>query len=385
MAIFLKDGIGTLRFNNSFQRIINNGNISWNFGLFLDASFHENSDFKEFKERDIIDEDEIKRIYPKWECPESEFNIEYKDCQFLTGNGCGFSSSNFLDFIPKLYEDKDFTNKVFVDSFNYSKIYFAYSKKDGKEVCLKKIDMETMKKTYEKLQIKDYRRDLNNEINILSILSGNENSVEFYGNFEKENENIIIMEKCDLDLGEFIKKKGPLTIEEIKKNFLSINKIFKIMQEKFIIHRDLKLENFLVKYTNNEKTEYIIKLCDYGFSKYTKSNVGIYSGIKGNEQTICPEIALGKTEKYESIVDIFSLGVILYQLSHYPNHPFAQDYLRCYIKYQDHFEKDDLTIEFNDSIKNEDFKDLLRKMLRLNPVNRISWNDYFNHPFFNNN
>ena len=208
IAILIKNETNTIRFYNTFQRIINNGNISWNFGFFLDESLHENTNIKEFIESDIADEDEIKRIYPQWICPKAGFQTEYQDNEYINGSGCGFSSSNFLDFIPKLYEEKDFINKELFDCFNYSKIYYAYSKKDGKEVCLKKIDIEVMKKMYERLQIKDYKRDLNNEINILSILSGNENSVEFYGSLEKENEKIIIMEKCDLDLMEFIKKKG---------------------------------------------------------------------------------------------------------------------------------------------------------------------------------
>ena len=38
------------------------------------------------------------------------------------------------------------------------------------------------------------------------------------------------------------------------------------MQEKKIIHRDLKLENILVKYDNN--SGYTFKLSDYGNSKF---------------------------------------------------------------------------------------------------------------------
>ena len=85
------------------------------------------------------------------------------------------------------------------------------------------------------------------------------------------------------------------------------------MQRERIIHRDLKLENLFVKYINKAKNEYIIKLGDYGASK-TKSYItnGIYSGLKGTIETIAPEIILEKTKSYESIIDIYSLGVILY-------------------------------------------------------------------------
>jgi hypothetical protein len=35
-----------------------------------------------------------------------------------------FSSTNFLDFIPKFYEEKDFTNKN-LSRTNYGKVYSA--------------------------------------------------------------------------------------------------------------------------------------------------------------------------------------------------------------------------------------------------------------------
>jgi len=162
-----------------------------------------------------------------------------------------------------------------------------------------------------------------------------------------------------------------------------MNKIFKILQEKLVIHRDIKLENFLVKFTNDEKTEYIIKLSDYGISKFKNNTNGIFSGIKGSEDTIAPEISLERVTSYENIVDVFSLGVILYQLSHNLRHPFGSNFNECYIIYKAHFDRDDFNVRFDNSIHDENFKDLLRKMLKLNPSNRITWDNYFNHPFFN--
>jgi serine/threonine protein kinase len=266
---------------------------------------------------------------------------------------------------------------------HYGKIYSAYSTKDKEEVCLKIIDVEDMKFDYEQMNLKDYKTDLENEVEILSLFSNNENSVKFYGSFIKDNKRFIITEKCDLSLKEFMMKNGKsMEIEEIKKNFIPINTILKLMQMKLIIHRDLKLDNFLVKYINTEKTKYKIKLCDYGISKFIKNDNGIFSGIKGSEDTIAPEISLQKIQNYQSNVDIFSLGIIYYQLSHNMKHPFGQCYQDCYQVYKHHYENDDFHIEFDESIKNEDFKELLRNMLKLNPKNRISWENYFNHPFF---
>ena len=65
------------------------------------------------------------------------------------------------------------------------------------------------------------------------------------------------------------------------------------------------MENFLIKY-NKEKTDYIIKLADYGIGKFQNLSIGIFSGLKGTGETMAPEILLNKTQTFESIVDIFS-------------------------------------------------------------------------------
>ena len=82
-------------------------------------------------------------------------------------------------------------------------------------------------------------------------------------------------------------------------------------------------------------------------------------------------------------MDIFSLGIILYQLSHNLKHPFIND-LNKIMKYTyfNYYDNDNFDIIFDISIKNEDFKDLLRKMLKLNQSNRLTWEEYFNHPYF---
>ena len=370
---FISHSDGFLRCFNSYRVIRNNGNTLYCFAFTIDDVNTE------FPEQNNKTEEDCLNSYVKWVCPNGNFEGNF----FIHKSGCGFSSNNFLDFIPKFYEEKDFKNKKLIAPTNYGKVYSAFSLKDNELVCIKIIDTELMQLDYEENNLKDYRNDLINEIIILTTFSDYENSVKFYGTYDKENQKVIITQKCNLNLKQFALKKGnPFTTEEIKSNFLSINKIFKILQEKLVIHRDLKLENFLVKYTNSEKTEYIIKLSDYGISKFKNKTNGIFSGLKGSEDTVAPEITLCKISKYESGVDTFSLGIIFYQLTHGLRHPFGTNSKLCYIYYEQHYDNDDANITFDESIKDENFKDLLIKMLKLNPINRISWDNYFNHPFF---
>ena len=297
-----------------------------------------------------------------------------------------FSKDNNLIKKNKEYTDKDFSNIKLISAGAYGKIYSAYSIKDKEEICLKRIDIEAMKKNYEENELRDFQQDLYNEINILKLLSYNENSVKYYGNYDNKNEiineKIIVMERCDTNLKDFIEKRGrELSVKEIKNKFEGLNELFKIIQKKKIIHRDLKLDNLLIKY-NKEKTDYMIKLGDYGLGKFKAKSNGIFSGLKGSIDTFAPEILIEKEPKYENTVDMFSLGIIFYQLSHNLRHPYGRNYIDFVPIYRKNYDSDNLNVEFSNSINNNDFKDLVKRMIKLNPKNRLSWEEYFEHPFF---
>ena len=221
-----------------------------------------------------------------------------------------------------------------------------------------------MKLIYQQKKFKkgSYKNDLANEIKILQLLSDYENSVKYYGNYDKKNEKIIILELCDNNLQKYMENRNKsFSVEEIKNKFIGINKVFKKMYESNIIHRDIKLENFLVKKT---RTNLIIKLSDYGIGKFINKGNASLSGLKGTRETCAPEILLQEKtnfSKYNSLVDIFSLGVILYQLSHNLKHPFKIGEIKDseIANYMQYYDNDDYIIEFDDSIKNEDFKDFI--------------------------
>ena len=281
------------------------------------------------------------------------------------------------------YKSRAFTNLKLLSAGSYGEVYSAFNIINKTEICLKKINLEKMRLNYEENQLSDYLKDLNNEIKILKLLSDNKNSIKFYGTYDENNEKVIIMEKCDQNLQQFLKGRGKgMETEEIKRKFKELNQLFRLIQEKKIIHRDLKLENFSIKYTDNKKEEYIIKLCDYGIGIFKNQSNELFSGLKGSFDTVAPEILLLKTKTYENTLDIFSLGIILYQISHNLIHPFGNNFMQIGSVYNTNYEKDNFMIEFDKSIKNKDFIDLITKMIKLNPKNRLKWEEYFEHPFF---
>ena len=121
------------------------------------------------------------------------------------------------------------------------------------------------------------------------------------------------MELCDDNLSKIWKnrKKG-FEPEEISKIMIQLNKTFKIMQREKIVHRDIKLENILVKFKDDEKKDFFVKLTDYGISKQITSKTMIKTAI-GTKYTMAPEILEGLD--YNNKCDLWSIGVIINQLA----------------------------------------------------------------------
>ena len=141
------------------------------------------------------------------------------------------------------------------------------------------------------------------------------------------------------------------------------------MKEKKIVHRDLKPDNILIK---KEKNKNIIKLCDYGISK-----IGQYSKLtshKGTSQYMAPEIMKGETFNYKC--DLWSLGIIIYELF-FKVRPYIGENEYTILKEIEFFGKKKIKKTNNDKLD-----DLIDKLLEKDPKNRITWDDYFNHPIF---
>ena len=151
---------------------------------------------------------------------------------------------------------------------------------------------------------------------------------------------------------------------------------FKIMRDNLIIHRNLKLENILIK---NENGNNIIKLTDYGSRRRIISlskNYGNKSNI-GNIVYMAPEIL--KDEKYDYKVDLWSLGIIIYRL-YFGISPFPESdkdkLINCIEKTGNELLK---------KTEKDSLNDLISKLLEKEASKRIDWDEYLNHSFFKEN
>ena len=212
----------------------------------------------------------------------------------------------------------------------------------------------------------------------------NKNSVKLYESFDLDDFHYMVLELCDCDL-EAIKKKKPKKNQifnelEVLLIISQLNDCFRKMREgkEKIIHRDLKLPNIMVKFDKNIPVlGYIIKLSDFGLSKELKP-YELTSTTVGTPLTQAPEV-LAKTE-YDSKCDLWSIGVIIYQLL-FDRLPFPAKDKKDLIAKIKNMKKINIPKDVNIHLSNECL-DLLNKLFQKAPEKRINFEEYFNHKFF---
>ena len=261
---------------------------------------------------------------------------------------------------------KDYKLEKLIGAGTFGEIYQGVDIRTGTKVAVKRIKKKLL---YENGNF--LLNAYNKEIEIMKKCEC-ENSIKFICDFDTDNNKNIIMELCDKDLLVYLyERMEPFSVDEIRDTFLQLNNTFRKLRENKILHRDLKLGNILIKFTDETKKHFIPKLADYGFSK----ELNIYNTRTthlGTPATMAPEIMMNLP--YDDKSDLWSVGVMMYQL-YYREIPYdgmteveILNKIKANIPYK---QPEDLK-----------FRDLLNRILVADPRNRISWDEYFNHPFF---
>ena len=108
-------------------------------------------------------------------------------------------------------------------------------------------------------------------------------------------------------------KNNDMTVADVVSIGEDILSCLETCEENNIIHRDIKPANLF----RNEKGVY--KLGDFGIAKDVSASVGSLS-YKGTENYMAPEVYMGK--RYNSTIDIYALGIVLYKLLNRNRLPF---------------------------------------------------------------
>jgi polo-like kinase 1 len=198
--------------------------------------------------------------------------------------------------------------------------------------------------------------------------------VHFEHVFEDKENVYILLEICpNQTLKELLKKQKRFTEPECATFMVQTILAIKYLHSKKIIHRDLKLGNLLIGKMNE------IKVADFGLAAKIEQDGERRRTICGTPNYIAPEV-LDKKLGHSYEVDVWSIGVICYTLL-IGRPPFeTNDTKTTYRKIL----KANYAFPSN-VIISENAKDLIKKILILDPAKRPTLDEVLEHPFIKQN
>ncbi|XP_028293441.1 serine/threonine-protein kinase ULK3 isoform X1 [Gouania willdenowi] len=268
------------------------------------------------------------------------------------------ASSSSSSFAPPKLSDFILTERL--GSGTYATVYKAYSKGNNREVVAVKV---VAKKTLNKASTEN----LLTEIEILKTVR--HPHIVQLKDFQWDAENIyLILEWCSGgDLSCFIRSRRILP-ERVARRFLQqMACALQFLHERNISHLDLKPQNILLSGS-------VLKLADFGFAQYM-TPWDEQSSLRGSPLYMAPEMVCRR--QYDSRVDLWSVGVILYEAL-FGRAPFAS---KSYTELEEKI-RSNQPIELPPRIRvSKDCRDLLLRLLDRNPDTRITFAEFFTHPF----
>ena len=277
----------------------------------------------------------------------------------------------------------------------FSKVYKF--KKDDQHKAVKKI-MSNPKIYSAKLTIVDsVKREVFGMIKCAC-----KHTVKLYEVYQNQAQDnfFLLMELCNGNMEHLINLLGrPLNTLEIKEVLNQLNEVFFKLYISNIIHRDIKPTNILYleepqnnddKNNNNDNKDLpfngknlTFKLTDYGVCLPLYSNQFSISQFMGTLDFMAPEIYEKKTSveqpMYTPKIDLFSLGQTILNLMGFIKKARPLD-----IKGIKELRKTNTL--FNGSYEDQLLADLIfNNLLVADPDDRVNWELYFLHPFFEKN
>jgi serine/threonine protein kinase len=246
---------------------------------------------------------------------------------------------------------------------SYGRVVYGRELLTNSEVAIKIVNKEFLKSNSQAVLLKReiyIQRKLKHQ-NILSLRDCFEDT---------ENVYLVLEYASGGSMFDYIQQKKGLSEKETFVFFLQVCLAVDTLHKSNIVHRDIKPENLLMDKAKN------VKLCDFGCSfEFIKKAPKIRKTYCGTVDYMAPEFF--RKQPHGMSADIWALGVLLFELAH-SHPPYDVDdedqkvdcILHCETK----------EINFKHGIS-EDFKDLVRMILRSEPKDRPKFDDIFSHPW----
>ncbi|XP_050667258.1 phosphorylase b kinase gamma catalytic chain, skeletal muscle/heart isoform isoform X1 [Leptidea sinapis] len=248
-------------------------------------------------------------------------------------------------------------------------------KETGKEFAAKIIDLS--QESQDGVDTHTMRDATRQEINILRMVAGHPYIIELQDVFESETFIFLVFELCkNGELFDYL--TSVVTLSEKKTRYImrQVLEGVRYIHDKDIVHRDLKPENILLDDQLN------VKITDFGFAKVLKDGEKLFE-LCGTPGYLAPETL--KANMFEDApgygreVDLWACGVIMFTLL-VGCPPFWHRKQMVMLRNIMEGKYSFTSPEWVDI--SEDPKDLIRRFLVVDPMERIKISDALGHPFF---
>lgn len=268
-------------------------------------------------------------------------------------------------------KDFDYDIEKPIGKGGFCVVYKAIFKQTKKVYALKIINKSMLNK-------EEDLKNINNEVKIMNEIS-HPNLLKLVTYFEDENNIYIILPLCQngqlFDLVHRPKKRIPSII--FKKYLYQTIQAIKYLHSKKIVHRDIKPENILIDNNDNAL------LSDYGIAAEIKNGEKRHT-FCGTDDYLAPEVIRG--QGYDEKIDIWAIGILIYEcFSPSGKTPFNKlDFLQRSNDNKDFLIKSDKDLKIK---YDKDFeplaRNLIERIIKINPDERLNIDDILKHFFFN--
>jgi len=206
---------------------------------------------------------------------------------------------------------------------------------------------------------------LREEIRILRQVD-HPNVVQLLDAIETDGEFCVVTEFAQGDLYELLEEDKRVPEPVVQTIAKELVRALFYLHSMRIIHRDMKPSNVLIASDGR------VKLCDFGFARALSPKTIMVTSIKGTPLYMSPELV--REKPYNHTVDLWSLGVILFEL-YVGQPPFCTDNMYSLIKLIVSSE-----VQYPDTCSPE-FRSFLQGLLVKDCQKRLQWPNLLNHPF----